>query len=132
MIPKDHEKDFENLERIMKLYNNEFESRSDKAGAMWVDHNMKAEYLAQVHEIFERISFVNSQVLNVVFKKSGKMITNSGGNPVADFDEALVLIRYEYVLSPSVSLKTKVVKQRWVLNAGRVWNLIPDLSVFNE
>lgn len=132
MLPKDHEKDFESLDRIMKLYNNEFESRSDRAGAMWVEHNMKAEYLTQVKEIFNRISFVDSQVLNVVFKKSGALVQNTGGNPAGDFDEAIVAIRYEYVMSPSVSVKTKVVKQRWVMKSDGVWNLIPNLSVFSE
>lgn len=132
MIQKDHEKNFENLSRIMKLYGNEFESRSDKAGAMWVEHDMKADYLVKVQDIFERINFVNSQVLSVSFKKSGALVSNSGGNPESDFDEALVLIRYEFVMSPSVILKNKIVKQRWVLKPGGVWNLIPDLSVFYE
>lgn len=130
MMQKDHEDDYENLNRIMKLYNNEFESKSDRAGAMWVKHDMKSDYLIQAKEVFSRINFVDSQVLNVVFKKSGKMVQNNGGAPGNDFDEALVLIRYEYVLSPSVSVKTKMVKQRWIMLPDGAWNLVPDLTVF--
>ncbi len=129
LMPDEHARNYEQLERIMRLYNNEFESRSDRAGAMWVKDEFKGQYLTQVKEIQDRVNFVNSQIISVTFSKAGKPIAQSESRPQMDFDEALVLNRYEYVVSPSVSLKTRTIEQRWVL-IGSGWKLIPNLSAF--
>ena len=132
MIPESHERDYERLDKIIRLYNNEFESKSDAAGSMWVKNEMKAEYLTKVKELYDRINFVSSQTISIVFKNKGKMIVQSNTSPGGDFDEAIVSNRYEYILAPSVSLKTKIIKQHWALQPNGVWNLAPDLSPFYD
>jgi len=129
LIKKSHQKDMERLQRIIKIYNNEFESKSNRAGAMWVRDDLKAEYLTRIKEVFDRVTFMNSQILSITFKSQGKPIAQNGSVPEEDFDEALVAIRYEYVLSPSISLKTKVIQQRWTKQDGS-WKLVPDLKEF--
>jgi len=128
-MPKSHQKDFENLERIIKIYNNEFESKSDRAGTTWVRDDLKADYLTKIKEVYEKTTFLNSQILSITFKNQGKSVSQKGSNPSEDFDEAIVAIRYEFVRSPSVSLQDKIIKQHWV-KEGDVWKIVPDLSVF--
>jgi hypothetical protein len=129
MLPKSPTRDYERLEKIIKIYNNEFESRSDRAGAMWIKTEYRESYLIKVKEVQERINFLDSQILSVMFLNKGKAIKQSGSTPEEEFDEAIVRNRYEYVLSPSVSLVDKVVEQRWVREGG-AWKLIPDLEAF--
>ncbi|MFQ5481849.1 MAG: hypothetical protein ACE5ER_03730, partial [Nitrospinaceae bacterium] len=128
-IPKTPTQELETLQRIIRLYNNEFESRSDRGGAMWVKDEHRAEYLTKIQDINERVSFVNSQILSIVFLKGGNPIGQSGSQPEEKFDEAVVKTRYQFVVAPSISLQTRTIQQRWVKVKGG-WNLIPDLDEF--
>ncbi len=128
---EDAEEINENLVRNMKLFDNQFETRSVTSANLLIQPNSREEFQTRFPEFKKRVTFHNSSTLNIKFLNQGQPIKQSGALPEQKFDEAVVTKRYEIVVLPSNRLKTLVVKHRWVLEkefGEKNWFVIPDLD----
>ena len=123
------EKHLEQLNKIIKIYNNSFESKSTDGGAKYVVEEKRKDYLIDYAEVQERVSFNESQILDFTYLKDGESVPLNIKDPEKEFDEARVLMRYKIIKAPSVTLKTVIIEQSWIHN-GVLWQLEPDLKPF--
>lgn len=119
----------EQLGKVTKIYNNSFESKSETGGATMVKKEMRSDYLIRYAEIRDRISINESQAIDYTYLQDGDPVVLDISDPDKDFNEVLITMRYQYILSPSNQLKTIISKQQWRHN-GIIWQLEPDLDAF--
>lgn len=125
------EKHLEQLSKVIKIYNNAFESKSTDGGSKFVTRDKRKDYLIDYAEIQERVSFNESQILDFTYLKDGNSVPLNVKDPEKEFNEAQVLMRYKILTKPSVTLKTVIVEQHWI-HDGAQWQLEPDLKPFLE
>lgn len=123
------EKKLEQLDKVVRVYNNAFESKSEDGGSMYVRNEYRMDYLLKYGEIQGKVNFLNAQILNQAYFKAGKPLEINMENPEGDFDEAVVTLRYQVTISPSPRLKTFIHEQRWK-RLGNFWLLEPNLEPF--
>ncbi len=123
------EKNLENLDKTIRIYNNAFESKSDDGGSGYVINDYRMDYLLKYGDIQGRVSFLQSQKLNIAYFKNGKPLEINDDNPEGEVDEAVITMRYKVTISPSNRLKTFIHEQRWKLE-GETWRLEPNLKPF--
>lgn len=123
------EKKLEQLDKVVRVYNNAFESKMDDGGSMYVQNEYRMDYLLKYGEIQSKVSFFNAQVLNQAYFKAGKPLEINRENPEGDFDEAVVTMRYQVAIMPNNRLKTFILEQRWK-RVGKIWQLEPNLEPF--
>ncbi len=123
------EKNLEQLGKILRVYNNAFESKSENGGSGYVQNDYRMDYLLKYSAIQSRVNFLHAQVLNHAYFKGGKPLEINLENPEGDFDEAVITMRYQVTISPSNTLKTFIHEQRWKHN-GSTWLLEPNLGPF--
>ena len=123
------EKHLEQLNKIIKVYNNAFESKSTSGGSKYIIEEKRKSYLIDYAEIQERVSFNESQILDFKYLKDGDSVALNVKDPEEEFNEAKVLMRYTILTKPSVTLKTVIIEQHWTYN-GIMWQLDPDLKPF--
>ncbi len=123
------EKHLEQLNKIIKIYNNAFESKSTTGGSKYVTEEKRKDYLIDYVEIRERVSFNESQILDFQYLKDGETVPLDVKDPEKEFNEARILMRYKILTKPSVTLKTIIIEQHWTYN-GVIWLLDPDLKPF--
>ena len=123
------EKHLEQLDKVLRVYNNAFESKSENGGSNYVQNEYRMDYLLKYGEIQQKVNFLHAQVLNQAYFKAGKPLEISVENPEGDFDEAVVTMRYQVTISPSNTLRTFLHEQRWKHN-GVTWLLKPNLDPF--
>lgn len=123
------EKRMEQLGKVLRVYNNAFESRSENGGSGYVQNEYRMDYLLKYGAIQSRVSFFKSQVLNQAFFKDGKPLEINAENPEGDFNEVVITMRYQVAISPSTQLKTFIHEQRWKHNET-TWLLEPNLAPF--
>jgi len=122
----------EELEVILKSYNNAFEAKQENGGVQYVKGDMRTHYLMKYAEIRKRVSFSSSILVNKMYYQ--------GENPVLldekkmkskkkEFNKAILTMRYELIVKPSNQVKTLVHNQNWVY-ANDHWELEPDLEPF--
>lgn len=125
------EKHLEQLNKIIKIYNNAFESKSTTGGSKYVTAEKRKDYLIDFAEIQERVSFHESQILDFQYLKDGESVPLNVKDPEKEFNEAQILMRYRILTKPSVTLKTIIIEQHWTYD-GTLWLLDPDLKPFLE
>jgi hypothetical protein len=123
------EKNLEQLDKTVLIYNNAFESKSEDGGSAYVQNDYRMDYLLKYGEIQTRISFFQIQTLNVAYFKSKKPLEINDDNPEGEIDEAVITMRYQVAISPSNRLKTFIHEQHWKLD-GETWLLEPNLKPF--
>lgn len=121
----------EKLQRIIKQYNIALETHDPTMGSIFVKPDRVADYINDVEEIRKRVTFNKSTLMNVEYFHDGERIKQVYMRPEEGevFDEAEVTIRYELVISPSNTMKTRIIKQKWE-SSGNVWYLIPDIDAY--
>ncbi len=119
----------EKLARNIKVFNTNFESRTDEASALLVKADLRDNYVLKLPDIKDKVNFSESSIVKMEYFKNGNSIKLSGGLPSEDFDECAVTLRYRLTIMPSNKLETRIVRQRWVQEEGG-WVVIPDLSSF--
>ncbi len=123
------EKRMEQLGKVLRVYNNAFESRSENGGSGYVQNEYRMDYLLKYGAIQSRVSFFKSQMLNQAYFKDGKPLEINADDPEEDFDEVVITMRYQVTISPSNQLKIFLHDQRWKHN-GATWRLEPNLTPF--
>lgn len=123
------EKHLEQLNKVIKVYNNAFESKSTTGGSKYIIEEKRKDYLIDYAEIQERVSFNESQILDFKYLKDGNSVPLNVKDPEEEFNEAQVLMRYRILTKPSVTLKTVIIEQHWTYD-GTMWQLDPDLKPF--
>ena len=123
------EKHLEQLNKVIKVYNNAFESKSTNGGGKYVVEEKRKDYLIDYAEIKEKVSFNESQILDFKYLKDGEPVPLNIKDPEKEFNEARILMRYKIIRVPSVTLKTVIIEQHWTHN-GAMWQLEPDLKPF--
>lgn len=123
------DKHLEQLNKVIKIYNNAFESKSTTGGSKYVVKDKRKDYLIDYAEIQDKVSFNESQILDFTYLRNGEPVPLNADDPEREFNEARVLMRYRIFTSPSVTLKTIVIEQHWIHN-GALWLLEPDLKPF--
>lgn len=123
------EKHLEQLSKVLRVYNNAFESKTENGGSMYVQNEYRMDYLLKYGAIQNRVSFLEAQVLNQAYFKSGKPMEINPENPEGEIDEAVITMRYQLTVAPSNTLKTFIHEQRWKYN-GVTWLLEPNLKPF--
>ncbi len=123
------EKRLEQLGKVLRVYNNAFESKSENGGSGYVQNEYRMDYLLKYSDIQNRVSFFKSQMLNQAYFKDGKPLEINADNPGEDFDEVVITMRYQVTISPSNQLKIFLHDQRWKHN-GATWRLEPNLTPF--
>jgi hypothetical protein len=126
---KPHQISHDKLSRNIKLFNADFEARSAEVSAILVKSDTRENYLLQLPDIKEKITFSESSVIKIEYFKEGVFAKQSGGIPEEEFNECVVTMRYKLVILPSNKLTTKIAKQRWI-KEGEDWVVIPDLAQF--
>jgi len=122
-------KKLEQLDKVVRIYNNAFESKSEDGGSMYVQNEYRMDYLLKYGEIQNKVNFLNAQILNQAYFKAGKPLQVSKDNPEGDVDEAVLTMRYQVIVSPSPRLKTFIHEQHWKYD-GTIWLLEPNLEPF--
>ncbi|MDH5762940.1 MAG: hypothetical protein OEZ51_08160 [Nitrospinota bacterium] len=123
------EKQLEQLNKVLRVYNNAFESKSENGGSGYVQNDYRMDYLLKYGEIQSKVNFLQVQTLNHAYFKAGKPLEINVENPEGEFDEAIITMRYQVTISPSNTLKTFIHEQRWKHN-GVTWLLQPNLEPF--
>ncbi len=123
------EKRLEQLGKVLRVYNNAFESKSENGGSGYVQNEYRMDYLLKYGAIQNRVSFFKSQMLNQAYFKDGKPLEINADNPEGDFNEVVITMRYQVTIAPSNRLKTFLHDQRWKHN-GATWLLEPNLTPF--
>ncbi len=123
------EKHLTQLDKVLRVYNNAFESKSETGGSMYVQNEYRMDYLLKYGQIQGRVNFLHAQVLNQAYFKAGKPLEINLENPEGEFDEAVITMRYQVTIAPSNTLKTFLHEQRWKHN-GVTWLLKPNLAPF--
>ena len=121
----------EKLQRIIKQYNLAVETHDPTMGSIFVKPEHVENYINDVEEIRKRITFNKSTLMNVKYFNDGENIKQVYMIPEEGeiFNEAEVTMRYEFVISPSNTMKTKILKQKWE-SSGDVWYLTPDVPSY--
>ncbi|MGV7221547.1 MAG: hypothetical protein ACQ9MH_08485 [Nitrospinales bacterium] len=121
----------EKLQRIVKQYNLALETHDPSMGSIFVNPEHVEDYINDVEKIRKRVTFNKSTLVNVKYSFDGEPIKQVYMQPLEGeiFNEAEVTMRYELVISPSNTVKTKILKQQWV-SSGDVWFLTPDIESY--
>ncbi len=122
----------EELEIIIKAYNNAFEAKQDSGGVLFVKGDMKTQYLMKYAEIRRKVSFGHSLMVNKTFYKGEIPVLldekkMKSKEPV--FNKVIITMRYELVVKPSNQIKILVHNQHWAFVRDH-WELEPDLEPF--
>lgn len=117
------------LSRNIKLFNTDFESRSADVSSILVKADARENYLLQLPDIKEKVTFTESSIVKIEYLKEGAFSKQAGGIPEEDFNECIVTMRYRMVIMPSNKLVTRIAKQKWV-KEGEDWVVVPDLTQF--
>lgn len=122
----------EELEVILKAYNNAFEAKSDNGGVQYVKGDMKTHYLMKYAEIRKKVSFSSSILVNKMYYQGDDPVLLDEKKMKSKkqvFNKAIITIRYELTVKPSNQVKTLVHNQHWVFVKDH-WELEPDLEPF--
>jgi len=120
----------EDLEKSIKLFNRDMESKSVQKASIFVLMDKREEFLTQMHGLKDKLSFFESNIINIKFYKDDVPIKiDSNGRPEDRPNQTVVVIRYKLSILPSTKLKTQIVSQEWVLQNEK-WYVIPNLDQF--
>ncbi|NIQ01420.1 MAG: hypothetical protein GWM98_14370 [Nitrospinaceae bacterium] len=122
-------KKLEQLGKVLRVYNNAFESKSENGGSMYVQNDYRMDYLLKYSEIKTKVSFHESQTLNHAYYRDGKPVSVNVEDPEKEFNEAVVTMRYQIAISPSNVLKNFIHDQHWHYE-NKMWLLKPNLDPF--
>ncbi|KMP10507.1 hypothetical protein UR09_04930 [Candidatus Nitromaritima sp. SCGC AAA799-A02] len=123
-------KKHDDLKDAVQYYNDYFEGKLLDRSAVLVHRDQREDFMIRSPEILNRVTFLETSVINMRLLNNGAPVpVDAGFFDKGKFNEAIVIIRYQLVVSPSNTVKTMVVNQRWVLE-GDQWVVYPDLDVF--
>lgn len=126
----DTEKTLETLDKTLLIYNNAFESKDPSGGSGYVLNEYRMDYLLKYSQVRDRVTFFETQTLNMAYFKGGKPLEVDAEEDNEDaIDEAIITMRYNVSISPSNRVKTFIHEQRWKLEEES-WLLEPDLKPF--
>jgi hypothetical protein len=126
----DSEKTLEDLDKTLLIYNNAFESKDPSGGSGYVLNEYRMDYLLKYSKIRDRVTFYETQTLNMAYFKGGKAMDIDPEEEDEDaIDEAIITMRYNVTISPSNRVKTFIHEQRWKLEEES-WLLEPNLKPF--
>lgn len=117
----------ENLDKSIKAFNFEFESKSVDSSARFIHPDHRVKFMRKSLEIVQRITFFQATILDIRFFKKGVPAVMTSSGPQNGFDQAIVVIRYQLAVMPSTKLKSLIVEQEWVL-FNEQWVMVPDLE----
>ena len=120
----------EELDKSITLFNRDFETMSVERCAVFLLPKHKEEFISQMYDLKEKISFYESNVISMKFYKDDVPIkVSADGKPTDTANQTVVIIRYKLSILPSTRLKTLIVSQEWVFNESR-WYVTPNLDQF--
>lgn len=122
-------KHLEQLGKVLRVYNNAFESKSENGGSMYVQNEYRMDYLMKYGDIQNKVSFLEVQTLNHAYFNDGKAVSINVDDPEGEFNEAVITLRYQVTISPSNRLKNFIHEQHWKYD-GTAWRLEPNLEPF--
>lgn len=122
-------KQLEQLSKVLRVYNNAFESKTENGGSTYVQNDYRMDYLMKYGDIQSRVSFLEVQTLNHAYFNDGKPVSINVNDPEGEFNEAVITLRYRLTVSPSNRVKTFIHEQRWK-HDGTTWRLEPNLEPF--
>ncbi len=129
----DYLKNHKTLSKRIKLFNQEFETRSNIASDKMVKDDHREEFLKYIDDIHLNILFNKSTIISIKYYQDGLPISQNSRFPKENFNKAVLSIKYEIVVHPSSKLKTLFVKQPWELleiDGKKKWVVIPEMDVF--
>jgi len=113
----------------IKVFNNDFESKSRSACTLLVLSPLREDCLSKMGEFQKRVTISNSALVGAIFYRKGVPVKQSFPNPEEAFDEAVITHEYQVVVLPSNRVKTISVDQKWVLDQSN-WYVIPNFKPF--
>jgi hypothetical protein len=118
----------EQLDDNIKLFNLKFESQAGHHVLFLVDPDFREGYMSKIISFNERVRFMDSSLITLEFLHDGSPL-NKKSLDAEDFNSASVTFSYQLTISPSVTLESHIIKQKWVLKDDR-WFVQPDLDSF--
>jgi|GEM_PF-536750 len=116
------------LDDNISLFNLKFEGRAGHHALFLVDPDYREKFMSKIHTFNERIRFMDSSLISMEFLHNDEKI-DPNNIEAEDLKTALATFSYQVTRSPSVTLETLLVKQKWVLKNDS-WYVQPDLDVF--
>ena len=119
---------YEELDKKIKLFNLEFESKALNRCSRFVHPDLLKEFQRKSLDFQKNVTILSTTTLDIKIFKDGKPINNSSVLET-EFDKAEILIRYQLSVLPSTKIKTITVKQEWV-KLNDIWFAILNLDSF--
>lgn len=126
---KSHIESYNKLQRNSLVFNEAFKNKRSDPMEMLIPVDIRDKFMEEFHEIKKRVTFDEVEIVKIAYFKDGTLLQPSRLGPEEDFDEAEITLRYQVVVSPSNSLKTIMLKQKWV-KENDDWVIIPNLDPF--
>ncbi len=118
------------LDDNISLFNLKFEGRAGHHAMFLVDPDFREGYMSKIYNFNERIRFMDSSMVGLQFLKNGLPVTKKPDDDDDEsFNSALATFSYQLTISPSVTLESRTVKQKWVLKNDH-WYVQPNLDIF--
>jgi hypothetical protein len=118
----------EQLDDNIRLFNLKFESQAGHHVLFLVDPEFREGYMSKIYSFNERVRIMDSALITLDFIHDGSPLTKTSLED-QDFNSASVTFSYQLTISPSVTLESHIIKQKWVLKDDR-WFVQPDLDSF--
>jgi len=117
------------LDDNIRLFNLKFESQAGHHVLYLVDPDFREAYMSKINSFNERVRFMDSALINLEFLNEDGLPLTKKSLDDEDFKSASAIFSYQMTISPSVTLETHIIKQKWVLKEDR-WFVQPDLDSF--
>jgi hypothetical protein len=119
----------ENLQTKIHQFNKRFESKMMSLSAPYLPIDKRRQFLTDSLKIKEKVVFYESDILDAKLFNGDLPVQSRVDSPPAEFDKAIVTMRYQLSVLPSNRLKTITIDQiwRWENNG---WFVDPDLDSF--
>ena len=115
----------------IRVFNNNFESKSRSACTTLVISSLRGDCLVNMGEFKKRVTISDVSLVGAIFFRKGIPVKQAFPNPEEAFDEAEITHQYQVVVQPSNRVKSITVKQKWILDDGD-WYVIPNFSPFYQ
>ena len=110
-------------------YNKKFESKMMNSCVLYVTPEKRAEFMTDSLKIVQKVTFYETSIIDIQFSRDGQPAKMHGTEPEKDVDKATVVLRYQFSVLPSVTVKTIIIEQEWNRH-GNGWFVSPDLKKY--
>ena len=119
------------LQKTIRAYNDAFEAKQPAIAEPFVRRDIRDLFKEKYREIRKQVTFDEMEPMKIEYFKDGVRVKQSGPGPEEDFNEAVLTVRYNVVISPSNRVKTITVRQKWIREDGQ-WVVVPNLTPFSR